>query len=74
MTTRIDRLEKLGLAERRASPDDRRVKLVWLTPLGVKRRAVDMARLGQPPEQLAGLPLADLRTLARILAKLDLPA
>ena len=73
VTSRIDRLEQLGLAERRPSPTDRRVKLVWLTPLGLERRAAGLAGVGRPPEQLLDLPLEDLRALARVLGELDLP-
>src|SRR5687767_12507885 len=37
-TWMVDRLEERGLAERRAVAGDRRVKMVFLTPLGVKTR------------------------------------
>jgi DNA-binding MarR family transcriptional regulator len=72
VTSRIDRLEELGLAERQVSPQDRRVKLVRLTPLGRQRRATGMERFARPPEQLAGLSVSDLRSLVRILSKLEL--
>jgi DNA-binding MarR family transcriptional regulator len=36
ITSRLDRLEKLGLIERRASPEDRRSLLVVLTAQGRK--------------------------------------
>lgn len=73
VTNRIDRLEQLGLAERRLSPTDRRVKEVWLTPAGLATRADGLAGFARPPEQLAALSVADLRSLAKVLAKLDLP-
>ncbi|MBA3281535.1 MAG: winged helix-turn-helix transcriptional regulator [Acidimicrobiia bacterium] len=73
VTTRIDRLEQLGLAERRLSPTDRRVKEVWLTSAGLAKRAAGMTGFGHPPEHLDTLSLTDLRALAKILAKLDLP-
>src|SRR5215469_18137831 len=34
----VDRLEEMGFAERRTIPEDRRVKLVALTPKGLKMR------------------------------------
>jgi DNA-binding MarR family transcriptional regulator len=73
VTNRIDRLEQLGLVERRLSPTDRRVKEVWLTPAGLAKRSQGMAGFGRPPEHLDVLSTTDLRALARILAKLDLP-
>lgn len=73
VTNRIDRLEELGLVERRLSPADRRVKEVWLTDPGLATRTAGMAGFARPPEVLDELTLADLRALARVLAKLDLP-
>ena len=72
VTNRIDRLEELGLAERRVSPTDRRVKEVWLTTDGNGRRAKAMHAFAEAPAALADLPAEDLADLARILAKLDL--
>ena len=66
----VDRLEKLGLAERRGVPHDRRVKLVALTAKGKRTRAALLKEFHRPPEQLAALDLEDLRTLDRILSKL----
>ncbi|QXC61560.1 MarR family winged helix-turn-helix transcriptional regulator [Aquihabitans sp. G128] len=73
VTNRIDRLEQLGLVERRLSAADRRVKEVWLTPAGEKTRTAGMDGFSRPPTQLADLPVSDLRHLAKALAKLDLP-
>ena len=54
VTNRIDRLEQLGLVERRLSPTDRRVKEVWLTAGRPEpTRAEGMAGFGRPPELLA---------------------
>jgi DNA-binding MarR family transcriptional regulator len=39
MTNRLDRLERAGLVERRADPDDRRAKLIVLTDAG--KRVID---------------------------------
>lgn len=71
MTLVIDNLEKLGLVARRADPDDRRVSVVDLTPLGKQTvslifplHAAAVARLFEvltPEEQ---------RTLGELLRKL----
>jgi DNA-binding MarR family transcriptional regulator len=73
VTNRIDRLEQLGLVERRLSPADRRVKEVWLTAAGEQTRTQGMEGFAQPPAPLAELGITDLRKLARVLDKLDLP-
>lgn len=73
VTNRIDRLEQLGLVERRLSPTDRRVKEVWLTPAGQQTRQHGMDGFSAPPALLAELSLTDLRGLAKALGKLDLP-
>src|SRR4029453_12201976 len=51
----VDRLEKLGFAERRAVPGDRRVKLVVLTPRGEKTRAALHEEFHSAPPELAAL-------------------
>jgi DNA-binding MarR family transcriptional regulator len=66
----VDRLETLGLAERRAVPHDRRVKLVALTPKGARTRAALMRDFYRPPAELAALDRGDLQALDRILAKI----
>jgi len=66
----VDRLEKSGLAERRDMPGDRRVKLVVLTPRGVKTKAEIMKEFLTPPADLLDLDRTDLQTLQRILEKL----
>jgi DNA-binding MarR family transcriptional regulator len=63
----IDRLEKRGFAERRAQPGDRRVKLVLLTPNGVKARQRLVEGMYDPPPELLRLSREQLETLARIL-------
>ena len=67
----VDRLEKLGLAERRTVPDDRRVKLVVLTRKGQKTRAALLKEFHQPPPDLAALDREDLEGLLRVLRKLS---
>ena len=66
----VDRLEALGLAERQASPEDRRVKLVRLTAKGQRTKTELLDEFYQPPDELAGLDRADLDALETILAKL----
>jgi DNA-binding MarR family transcriptional regulator len=66
----VDRLEKRGLAERRAQPGDRRVKLVVLTPLGAKMKATLKEALYRPPRELLELDRTDLETLRRATTKL----
>ena len=70
----VDRLERLGLAERRADPLDRRVKLVGLTARGVKTKAELMEEFLTPPAELLEMDQRDLRALQRALEKLPRPA
>ena len=67
----VDRLEKLGLAERRDVANDRRVKLVVLTAKGQKTRAALLNDFHRPPAELNSLDVDDLEALDRILAKLS---
>ena len=69
-TSVVDRLETRGLAERRARPGDRRVKLVQLTAAGAKLRASLSRELYQPPHELGELATSDLRALWFAVAKL----
>lgn len=77
ITSIVDRLEELGLAERQPSPVDRRVKEVALTPAGLQATAELQAALFEPPAALRDLPERDQRDLARIARRLaeasDLP-
>lgn len=66
----VDRLEKLGLAERKDVPHDRRVKLVVLTAKGQKTRAALLNEFYRPPAEISTLDAEDLQALDRILAKL----
>ena len=71
ITSRLDRLEKLGLIERKASPDDRRSLLVVLTPAG--RRLVDeavTAHVENETRLIASLSAAERKTLDQLLRKL----
>lgn len=66
----VDRLERAGLADRHAAPDDRRVKLVLLTARGEKTIAALNAAFSVPPPVLKTLNEADLATLKSLLSKL----
>ena len=65
----VDRLEKMGLAERRTVPHDRRVKLVALTRKGLKVRTDLLKEFYNPPAQLLDLGNSQLETLEQILRK-----
>jgi DNA-binding MarR family transcriptional regulator len=65
----VDRLEKMGLAERRTVPQDRRVKLVALTRKGLKVRTELLEEFHSPPAQLLELGDRQLETLEQILRK-----
>jgi DNA-binding MarR family transcriptional regulator len=69
----VDRLERVGMAERRPSPDDRRVKLVLLTAKGEKTITALNAAFNVPPPSLEALSDADLGTLRTLLGKLVSP-
>ncbi|MFC1411825.1 MarR family transcriptional regulator [Streptacidiphilus sp. N1-12] len=66
----VDKLEAHGLVERRPHPDDRRRKLVTLTPAGHRAIATADAILLRPPPAMAALPPEDLGRLTALLARL----
>jgi DNA-binding MarR family transcriptional regulator len=70
VTGLVDRLESRGLVLRRPSPADRRVKVLALTPSGVRLRAVLVERMMAAPEALERLSERERRELARILRRL----
>ena len=70
VTGLVDRLESRGLLERRASPADRRVKVLVLTPTGARLRTQLQKRLSAPPDPFRQLSPADQRALVRILERL----
>jgi DNA-binding MarR family transcriptional regulator len=69
MTVCLNRLERAGMISRRVSPDDRRVRIIRLTPKG--RQLIDKvltARFGDAKEilsHLSGKEIASLNTLLR---------
>jgi DNA-binding MarR family transcriptional regulator len=69
VTLLVDRLERRGYAERRPHPQDRRVKLVGLTPDGETFLDELWSSLHEDAPGLARLGRADLLALRRILRK-----
>jgi DNA-binding MarR family transcriptional regulator len=64
----VDKLEARGLA-RRGQAEDRRVKVLLLTPEGEAMRASMRELLLAPPDWLVALSREDQRTLVDILAR-----
>jgi DNA-binding MarR family transcriptional regulator len=69
----VDRLEKLGLAERRPDSNDRRVKMVVLTAKGEKTKSELMEEFLVPPDELLDLSREELAALRSLLAKVSVP-
>lgn len=67
----VDRLERRGLVQRRAHPDDNRRKLVHLTDAGVQAAMTARRILTDPPPALAALNADDLAALTRVFATLN---
>jgi len=67
ITGLVDRLESRGLVERRPSADDRRVKVLQLTPTGSRLRAQLLRRISGRSHPLSRLSLDERRTLLKIL-------
>ena len=70
--TQVDKLEELGLVERRPDPNDRRVWLVASTPAG-RESAASIAEVDRVlrAELRAGIPRADRQALAALLLRLQ---
>ena len=65
----VDRLEARGLVERRASTDDRRVKMLVVTEEGKELRRRVKARMEEPPEALKRLAPEEQVLLRDLLRK-----
>lgn len=65
----VDVLEERGLAERRLSEADRRVKLIALTAEGRRVRARLKRAVEKPPAWLESLPEADRKSLRDLLRR-----
>jgi len=75
MTAAVDRLEKLGLVVRRASPSDRRARVVELTPEGKRLAASCFEQHAKDLEALmAALSEKEMERLYGSLKKLGLLA
>ncbi len=70
ITGLVDKLEARGLAERRAEPHDRRVKLVALTAEGERVLAAFEAELYSGPAALESLGAAGRRELRDMLRRI----
>ena len=71
MTARLDRLERAGLIERRPDPNDRRGKLIALTPQG--RQVIDATltrHVANEQRLLSALTTAEQEKLNALLKKL----
>jgi DNA-binding MarR family transcriptional regulator len=69
-TVIVDKLEAHGLVERLSHPEDRRRKLVALTPAGHEAIATADAILLRPPQALSTLPADELEQLTVLLTRL----
>jgi len=66
----VDRLEERGLVERRTPPNDRRVKTIVLTALGIKTREMVRESFWDPPQELLDLDIHTLEALNAALKEL----
>lgn len=66
----VDDLERRGLVERSVHPDDRRSKIVTVTPAGIAAARVAEEILARPPASMLALDPAELAALDRAMAKL----
>jgi len=67
----VDRLEERGLVERRTPPNDRRVKTIVLTALGIETREMLRESFWDPPQELVDLDAKTLEVLRAALKKLS---
>jgi DNA-binding MarR family transcriptional regulator len=67
-TVIVNALEEDGLVKREPHPDDRRAKVVSLTPAGKKLVAAGQAVDEEAPAMFASLRDSDVTELARIIA------
>jgi DNA-binding MarR family transcriptional regulator len=63
----VDKLEARGFIARQPAPEDRRVKMLALTPKGTELRRKFIDRSSEPPPSIAALPADDQRKLCAIL-------
>ena len=70
VTGLVDRLESRGLIRRRPSDRDRRIKVLQLTPAGLRARDMLVERMSTPPPILDRLSPRERQALVRILSRL----
>jgi DNA-binding MarR family transcriptional regulator len=70
VTGLVDRLEARGLIRRQPSAEDRRVKVLHLTPAGSRLRSQLLRRMTGRSKPLSRLSLDEQRTLVKILETL----
>jgi DNA-binding MarR family transcriptional regulator len=68
----VDRLERLGLVERRPDIDDRRRRLVVLTAKGSRVQAKLIAGMADTPPELLELTAGQLSALRDLLSRLPM--
>ena len=61
VTGLVDRLESRGLVRRKPTAEDRRVKVLELTPAGVRLRSTVLERMTKPPDTLDRLSADEQR-------------
>jgi DNA-binding MarR family transcriptional regulator len=69
ITAVVDRLEEVGMAERRPSATDRRVKEIALTERGVEASIRIGSTMSSAPAEFQALSKAERRALAALLSK-----
>ena len=70
VTGLVDRLVSRGLIRRRPSDRDRRIKVLQLTPAGLRARDMLVERMSTPPPILDRLSVRERQALVRILSRL----
>ena len=66
----LGKLEVRGFIQCKPDPEDRRVKMIALTPAGVKFRAKVLDRLSQPSQSVTCLFLSDKKMVRRIVRQM----
>jgi DNA-binding MarR family transcriptional regulator len=69
VTGLVDKLESRGLVQRTPKPEDRRIKLIGLTPQGREIRKRLYERVSQPPAFIAAMSPADQEALRDIFRR-----
>jgi MarR family transcriptional regulator, organic hydroperoxide resistance regulator len=70
ITGLVDKLEVRGIIRRQSERGDRRVKMIALTPAGIRLRTKLSERLSQPSASITCLSLTDKRALRRIVKQM----